>query len=63
MFTGMDSLLAHGHREALAREIDSGRLERKLRALWPSREIEAPASMRPSPKIRHLRDAGFSSRT
>jgi len=63
MFTAMDSLLANGRREELAREIDSGRLQRKLRALWPSREIEAPTSMRPSPKIRHLRDAGFSSRT
>lgn len=32
MFTGMDSLLAHQRRDELVREIDSGRLGRKLRA-------------------------------
>ena len=69
MVTGMDSLLAQGRRGELAREIDSGRLARRLRnghrpgrrrrwAFWLPREIEAPTGMPGSPKIRCLHDAG-----
>ncbi len=74
MVTGMDSLLAQGRRGELAREIYSGRLERELRkvhrpgrgrrwAFWRAREIEAPAGMRASQKIRCLRDAGAPAHT
>jgi hypothetical protein len=74
MVTGMDSLLAQGRRGELAREIDSGRLERKLRkshrpgsgrrwAFWRDHEIEAPAGMRTAPKIRCLHDAGAPAHT
>lgn len=74
MFTGTDSLLAHQQRGELAREIASGRLERGPRTgrrpshgrrwtFWLSREVEAPATMPPSPKLAHLCDAGFFTRT
>jgi hypothetical protein len=73
MVTGMDSLLAQGRRGELAREIDSGRLARKLRtverpgrgrrwAFWLPREIEAPTGMPASSKIRCLHDAGAPAR-
>ena len=69
MVTGMDSLLAQGRRGELARKIDSGRLDRKLRkghrpgrgrrwAFWLRRESEAPAGVQTSSKIRCLHDAG-----
>ena len=74
MVTGMDTLLAHERRGELALEIGSGRLEGKLRrshrpgrgrrwAFWLAREIEAPAGMPASPKIRCLHDAGVPART
>ena len=74
MVTGMDPLSAQGRRGELAREIDSGRLDRRLRrghrpgrgrrwAFWLPRESEAPAGGQTSPKIRCLRDAGFPART
>ena len=74
MVTGTDSLLAHQRRGGLAREIDSGRLARKLRASgrpgrgrrWaflPPRGIEATAGPPASPKIRRLHDAGVPTRT
>jgi hypothetical protein len=69
MVTGMDSLLAQGRRGELAREIDSGRLDRKRRAgqqrgrghRWAfpfGRGIGPPAAVPVAPKIRRLRDAG-----
>ena len=74
MVTGMDSLLAQGRRGELAREIDSGRLDRKPRkrhrpgrgrrwAFWLPRESDAPAGMQTSPKIRCLHDAGAPAHT
>ena len=74
MVTGMEPLLAQGRRGELAREIDSGRLARKLRAVerpdrgrrwafWLRRETEAPTGMPASPKIRCLHDAGAPART
>lgn len=74
MFTGINSLLVHQQREELAREIDSQRLagtlwsgrrpDREHRwAFWLPREVEAPANMPPSRKIRLLRDAGSPTRT
>ena len=74
MFTGTESSLAHQRRGELAREIDSGRLERRLRlgrqpshgrrwAIWLPREIPVPNSMLPPRNLAHLRDAGFSTRT
>jgi hypothetical protein len=74
MVTGMDSLLAQGRRGELAREIDSGRLDRGLRkghrpgrgrrwAFWRAREIEAPAGVQTPPKIRCLHDAGAPAHT
>ncbi len=70
MVTGMDSLLAQGRRGEVAREIDSGRLDRKLRArqrpgrgrrwaFWLPWGIGTPAA---APKIRRLRDAGVPTR-
>jgi len=72
MFTGMDSLLSQGRRDELAREVESGRLERKLGtvrrpdlgrrwAFWLPREIGDPAGVPSPPKIRRLRDAGHST--
>ena len=74
MVTGMDSLLAQGRRGELAREIDSGRPERRLRngyrpdrgsrwAFWLRRGIEAPTGTLSPPKIRRLHDAGVPART
>ena len=74
MIAGMDSLLAQGRRGEVAREIDSGRLDRNLRAsrppgrgcrwaFWLPRGIEATAGLLGSPKIRHLHDAGVPTRT
>ena len=74
MFTGTESSLAHQSAGELAREIDSGRLERRLRlgrqpshgrrwAFWLPREIPVPTSMPPPRNLAHLRDAGFSTRT
>jgi hypothetical protein len=74
MVTGMDALLAQGRRGELAREIDSERLERRLRkghrpgrgrrwAFWLRRGIEAPTGTPAPPKIRCLRDAGVPART
>ena len=74
MVTGMDPLLAQGHRGELAREIDTGRLARRLRnghrpdrgrrwAFWLRRETEATTGTRASPKIRCLHDAGAPART
>ena len=61
MFTGMDSLLARGRRDEVAREVRYGRPERKPResraSSWP------PAGTPSSPKIAHLRDAGIFTRT
>ena len=48
MFTELERLLAHQRREELAREIASGRLERKLRAVrrpfWSARNVGTPAA-------------------
>lgn len=74
MFTGMDSLAALQRRGEVAREVDSGRLDRRLRksdrpgrgrrwAFWLPREISAPAGTPAAPKIRRLRDAGVSTRS
>jgi hypothetical protein len=74
MVTGMDSLVAQGRRGELTREIDSGRLARRLRngprpdrgrrwAFWLPRETDAPTGMPASPKIRCLHDAGAPART
>ena len=67
-------MLAQGRRGELAREIDSGHLERRLRnghrpdrgrrwALWLRHEIEAPIGTPAPPKIRCLHDASAPART
>jgi hypothetical protein len=74
MVTGMDSLVAHQRRGEVAREVDSGRLDRRLRksdrpgrerrwAFWLLRESGAPADTPAAPKIRHLRDATVPTRS
>jgi hypothetical protein len=50
----MDHLLSGERRADLAREVESGRLEREPRTGGD----EAVAGTRPPPKIRRLRDAG-----
>jgi len=73
MVTGMASLLVHQRRTEVAREVDSGRLDRRLReserpgrgrrwAFWLPREIWTPAATPSAPKIRRLRDAGVPNR-
>lgn len=67
-------MLAQGRRGELAREIDTGRLARRLRnghrpdrgrrwAFGLRRETAAPTGMPASIKIRCLHDAGAPART